>query len=130
MDPGMAKEPSAGEAFELLGDRATWRSWKSSWLAWRTKKAKAVSVPFGNLFDEFLPPKALRNPKYLKEAKRFDTAKWKNDLPCSCSVLSYNYHNFNYSNNLSAELRDPPHHGSVGISEGIPRSSLVDPMRV
>jgi hypothetical protein len=29
-------------------------------------------------------------------AKRFDTAKWKNDLPCSCFVLNYNYHIFNY----------------------------------
>jgi hypothetical protein len=33
------------------------------------EKAKAVSVPFGKLFDEFLVAKALCNPKYLKELK-------------------------------------------------------------
>jgi hypothetical protein len=33
------------------------------------EKAKTATVPFGNLFDEFLATKAVRNPKYVKELK-------------------------------------------------------------
>ncbi len=90
-----ARMAIAGEAFELLGDQDDVALLEVVRAGLAHENARAVSVPFGNLFDEFLPAKALRNSKYLKEAKRFDTAKWKNDLPCSYSVWSYNYHNFN-----------------------------------
>jgi hypothetical protein len=38
----------AGEVFALLGDRATWRSWKSSGLAWHTKKPKPSAFRSGS----------------------------------------------------------------------------------
>jgi hypothetical protein len=36
---------------------------------------------------------------FAGEFERFDSAGWKNDLPCSCSVLCYNCHIYNYNNN-------------------------------
>jgi hypothetical protein len=42
-----ARMAIAGEAFELLGDRAPWRSWKSSGLAWRTKTPKPSAFRSG-----------------------------------------------------------------------------------
>jgi integrase len=59
----------AGEAFELLGDRDDVALLEVVRAGLAYENAKTASVPFGNLFDEFLSAKALCNPKYLKELK-------------------------------------------------------------
>jgi hypothetical protein len=64
-----ARMAIAGEAFELLGDRDDVTLLELVRAGLEHEKAKAASVPFGNLFDEFLEAKALCNPKYLKELK-------------------------------------------------------------
>ena len=62
-----ARMAIAGEAFELLGDRDDVALLEVVRAGLAHENAKAASVPFGNLFDEFLAAKALCNPKYLKE---------------------------------------------------------------
>jgi hypothetical protein len=59
----------AGEVFALLGDRDDVALLEVVRAGLAHEKAKAVSVPFGKLFDEFLAAKALCNPKYLEELK-------------------------------------------------------------
>jgi integrase len=59
----------AGEAFELLGDRDDVTLLELVRVGLEHEKAKAASVPFGDLFDEFLAVKAMCNPKYIKELK-------------------------------------------------------------
>lgn len=57
----------AQEAFELLGDRDDVALLEVVRAGLVHENAKTASVPFGNLFDEFLAAKAACNPKYLKE---------------------------------------------------------------
>jgi hypothetical protein len=59
----------AAEAFELLGDRDDVALLEIGRAGLAHENAKTASVPFGNLFDEFLAAKAVRNPKYVKELK-------------------------------------------------------------
>jgi integrase len=59
----------AAEAFELLGDRDDVALLEVVRAGLAHENAKTASVPFGNLFDEFLAAKAVRNPKYVKELK-------------------------------------------------------------
>jgi hypothetical protein len=60
-----ARMAIAGEAFELLGDRDDVALLEVVRAGLAHENAKTASVPFGNLFDEFLAAKALCNPKYL-----------------------------------------------------------------
>ena len=59
----------AGEAFELLGDRDDVALLEVVRAGLAHENAKTASVPFGDLFDEFLAAKAACNPKYLKELR-------------------------------------------------------------
>jgi integrase len=64
-----ARMAIAQEAFELLGDRDDVALLEVVRAGLAHENAKTASVPFGNLFDEFLAAKAACNPKYLKELK-------------------------------------------------------------
>jgi hypothetical protein len=64
-----ARMAIAGEAFELLGDRDDVALLEVVRAGLAHENAKTASVPFGDLFDEFLAAKAACNPKYLKELR-------------------------------------------------------------
>ena len=64
-----ARMAIAAEAFELLGDRDDVALLEVVRAGLAHENAKTASVPFGDLFDEFLAAKAACNPRYLKELK-------------------------------------------------------------